>query len=92
MVCAVVLLYVASVLDLVGTYPVATRRYVALGVLVPCSAKLLYSLEHPKIAIYIYIPDQSLSKGSRYIYIYSIPKGQYPSIQRVPVPVPYVYQ
>ena len=31
---------------------------------VPCTAKLLYSLAHPKIAIDLSIPDQSLSKGS----------------------------
>lgn len=29
----------------------------------PCTAKLLYPLGHPKIAIDIYIPNQSLPKG-----------------------------
>ena len=41
----------------------------AANVDVPCSAKLLYPLEHSKIAIDISIPNQSLSKGYG-IYIY----------------------
>ena len=36
---------------------------------IPCSAKSLYPLVHPKIAIDISIPNQSLSKGYG-IYIY----------------------
>ena len=34
------------------------------GFVLPCSAKLLTPLEHPKIGIDIYIPNQSPSKGS----------------------------
>ena len=34
-------------------------------------------------AINLFIPYQSLSKGSRYKSIYSGPKGQYPCLQRV---------
>ena len=49
----------------VGTVLNKCIKYIIMNILlVPCSAKLLYSLEHPKIAIDIYIPNQSPSKGS----------------------------
>ena len=49
-----------------GMWPTAGFSLVphVLVHVLPCSAKLLTPLEHPKIAIDIYIPNQSPSKGS----------------------------